>query len=126
MAEARQQYSWKWIWSDHGDEIISSSQVFPSKELCQLDALKHQPTIRTGEKKGRTGGPKMVLRASAVLEYRWMMYIYNDKHERIGSFSEDRWYDTSVECLQASYKLTPELFDSSFYCDVDFDVREKV
>ena len=118
------EYTWKWIWSDHGDTILSSHQRFPTKERCKLDALKHQPSIRTEERRVRTGHPKLELMELVKVEYRWMMSLYNDWSERIGRYSEDRWYDNWVECLNASYIVTPELFDPTYYWDMDFETRD--
>lgn len=122
---AAKHYTWKWIWSDHGDTILSSHQLFGTKQLCQLDALKHQPTIQTSEKRGRSGKPHLEVKESPIVQYSWKISIYNDASERIGCYSEERWFDNWVECLDASYHVRVELFDPSFCWEIDFETREK-
>ena len=119
-------YKWKWIWSDYGDKIISSSQEFSSEDSCHFDGLRHQPALRIQEMKGRMGHPKLVITPFPDLEYRFMFAIYNEESKMVGRYIEDRWFDTAAECLMKSYNATPELFDPAYYWDVEFESREKL
>ena len=119
-------YKWKWLWSDFGDEIINSSQQFSSKDSCRADGLKHKPTIRRHDMKGRRGHIKLEITSYIDLEYRFMFAIYNDNSVMVARYIEDRWFETAAECLMASYRATPELFDPAFHWDVEFETREKL
>ena len=125
VTEGPKEYRWKYFWSDQGDAIITSHQAFPCKELAQLDALKHQPTIRPCDARGRTGHPKMSIMESPVLEYRWFVTVYNDMHEPIARYNGDVWYDSWIECLNASHSVTPEVMEMDYYWDMEFESRKK-
>ena len=118
-------YTWKWIWGDHEDEIISSRQEFRSKTHCQLDGLKHQPSLKTEDLKGRTGHPKLVITVSPVHEFRWLMTIYNNAGEVVAQITENKWYENWVECLNETFKISAETFDENLHWDFDFETREK-
>ncbi len=122
--DAPKLYHWNWVWSDHGDQIISSNQKFPSRVLCQLDGLRHNPSIRHSELQGRTGFPQLKIKSSPMLEYKWIFIILDSRGEEIGRYAENKWYSSMYECIEASKNADFQLSDV-FGCDMDFDIREK-
>lgn len=118
-------YRWIWEWSDYGDEIIISHQKFLSLEACQFDALRHYPYIRAGDWSGRTGRPNVRIVEEEILEYKWILVIYDQFDMEIARYSEDVWYESMAECLLASRKLNVKTCEDSSYWEVDFKSRLK-
>ena len=119
------QWQWTWVWGDHGDEIISSHQQFPTKQLCLLDGLRHQPMMRSPELNGRSVGPRLEVKATPVLEYRWIFSLYNNNSERVATVEDDTWYDSWAVCLNKGQTVTGDVDDKSAYWEIDFEAREK-
>lgn len=111
------------MWSDYGDEIISSRQKYSTKEICQIDALRHTPSFRESELLGRTGKPKLAVTAEPVLQYRWVISVYDKERVEIVKQTEDRWYKSVAECLYAADQVNIELDESFFQYDVAFESR---
>ena len=76
-------FSWKWVWSDHGDTILTSHQWFPTKSFCTIDGFRHSPCLQRRDTSGRTGFPRLHIRESPVQEYRWVAEIFDKKGHRL-------------------------------------------
>lgn len=124
MAESKL-YKWIWEWSDYGDKIIDSNQLFSSRQLCQFDALRHYPYVRAGDWKGRTGTPEARIVEEDALEYRWILVIYDEDNWELARYSEDIWYDTCAQCVNATRKLNVDPTETGSYAELEFETRLK-
>ena len=98
-------FRWTWEWNDYGDEIISSKQKFLTREMCQMDALRHYPYISSAEWNGRTGSPEAKITESTPVETRWIMVFYDHCDMEIARYAADEWYNSMAECIHAAKKL---------------------
>ena len=117
-------YTWTWVWSDCGDEIMSSRQRFPKLNLCQLDGLRHCPAIRQSELNGRTGCPQLKVKEQQVLEFRWVITIFDADDRQLGTFTQDKWYDSLPECMQATRDLHFQVGKDVKY-ELDYESQTK-
>ncbi len=115
--------TWKWVWSDYGDEILASQQIHTSNIGCQIDGFRHLPGLRSSEMKGRTGKPILQIKESAAIQYRWVFTFYDDNEREVGRYAQSRWYETMSECIYASRNV--ELADTNFHYETDFESRVK-
>lgn len=121
---ATKYYTWTWQWSDHEDEIIASRQLFSSSSVCELDGMRHFPYIRQADLKGRKGCPQLHITEQQADEFRWFIIILDADNQELGTYAQEKWYNTFPECIEAS-KNTEFHVSEPLKCEIDIERRPK-